>query len=237
MTDAAITAVLSASGLLVMALLGALVARGQVRWVWIAAALGSVLVHDIALTRGLGLIARVALLDAEWNVTGKLYAIAAVLILAALLRMPRRELGLSLGTGGKAWSGWIVCLILVSMLAIAVVVAPGEGTTWDAVTYQATLPGLEEELFYRGLLLALVARAFAPSGGVRAVLIPAVITTALFVQAHVLVAVDGAVRVHPTGAPTALIVGSVLIWLRLRTGGLAAPVLLHNAVNTALRLL
>lgn len=67
-------------------------------------------------------------------------------------------------------------------------------------------------------------------------MVPAVLVTLLFALAHVILVSDGAVRLHPPGASTALIVGGILVWLRLRTGGLAAPILLHNVVNTAFRL-
>lgn len=237
MVNAVITLGLSVAGLLVLSLLGAALARGRVRWVWIAAAAGAAMVHDVAVTRAFGLIPKLAGLDADWNVSGKVYSIAALMILIGLLRIPRREIGLSLGMARGSGLGWLVCLALVAILAAVVFLMPGEGASPGTLAYQATLPGLAEELFYRGLLFALVARAFAPAGERAAVWIPAIIVTLAFALAHVLVAAEGVVRIHPTGAPTPLIIGAILIWLRVRTGGLAAPVLLHNSVNTALRLL
>lgn len=237
LTDTVLMMALSASGLLILSLIAAGVNRGQVRWRWIVIAVLAVALHDVALTRFGHLLPPWPTLDADWNVSGKLYAIVAVLVMAALLRMPRSELGLVMGTGARARLGWIVCIGLVAALAGLALVMPGERAPWSTLAYQATLPGLAEELFYRGLLLALLMRAFAPAGDRAAVVTAAVMVTALFVQAHVLIAGDGRVEVHPAGGTTSLIVGTVLVWLRLRTGGLAAPVLLHNSVNTLFRLI
>lgn len=237
MTDAILTIGLSLGGLLVLCGLAALVVGGAVRWAWVGAAGLATVVHDVALTRGFGLIDRIPVIDADWNVSGKILSIIAVLVVALVFRLPQRELGLSVGAAPGARLGWVVCLLLVAVTITAAVVLPGDRAPWVDIAYQATLPGMAEELFYRGLLLALLMRAFAPAGGRLAVVVPAVLATLLFVLPHVALVSEGAVRLHPPGASTALIVGAILVWLRLRTGGLAAPILLHNVVNTAFRLL
>jgi membrane protease YdiL (CAAX protease family) len=99
-----------------------------------------------------------------------------------------------------------------------------EGVSLETWLYQATLPGLVEEVLFRGVLLALLDRAFV----VRRVVLGAsigwggVVVTVVFVALHGL---DVAVLFGVL--PAALL----YLWLRARTGSLVLPVIVHNLWN------
>lgn len=126
MGDAILTITLSLGGMLVLTGLGALLVRGAVRWAWVGAVGLAMVVHDAALTRGFGVVERLPVVDADWNVSGKVFAIIAVLALAILFRLPRHELGLSVGRAVGARLGWMICLLLVVLTVAAALFLPGE---------------------------------------------------------------------------------------------------------------
>ena len=99
--------------------------------------------------------------------------------------------------------------------------APVSPETW---LYQTMLPGLVEETIFRGVLLALLDRAFlarslvfgAPLGW------GGVVVTLGFVLLHSLTA-SSLLAVSPPAV--------LYLWLRARTGSLALPMLVHNGWN------
>ena len=233
--DAVLNAAVAASLFAVLALTGAAAARFRVAWPWIVAAIVVTGLHALAI-RSAGLwLPTWGGLDDNWNVSGKGYAIAASLLMVLALRVDRRALGFAWRWDREAmiaWAGLAALTLILIGLALATANQP---STWDERLYQATLPGLDEELFYRGLLLALLLKAFNSASGRLAWLAPAVIITLAFVGAHALVIEDGALALRPSGIATPLIAGTLLVWLRLQTGGLLAPVLLHNIINSVFR--
>jgi len=106
--------------------------------------------------------------------------------------------------------------------------------TAENVAFQMTMPGIEEELFYRGLLLYAFDRAFA--GRWRWLGVEwgwsAVFSSALFGLAHAFgYGADGFAFDPKTMALTA-VPAFLAVWLRLRTGSLLLPIVLHNFGNT-----
>ena len=109
----------------------------------------------------------------------------------------------------------------------------GEGGAVEDFAFQLTMPGLEEELFYRGVLLLMLNEAFdrpvrilgAPMGWA------AIVTSLAFGLDHAFgYSADGfsfnPVTLALTGGPAL-----ILVWLREKTGSLLLPVLLHNYAN------
>jgi uncharacterized protein len=97
------------------------------------------------------------------------------------------------------------------------------------------MPGIEEELFYRGVLLLTLDEAFRARRRLLGIEIGwgGVLSCVAFGLIHAMAYRDGAVSFEwaaflMTGAPAL-----VLLWLRERTGSLLAPVLAHNVVNGA----
>jgi membrane protease YdiL (CAAX protease family) len=100
--------------------------------------------------------------------------------------------------------------------------------------FQLTLPGLSEELMFRGVLLALVDRAAPPRLRILGAEMGwgAVATSVLFGAVHsVSLASDWTVTLNWMAGLLPFVGGFVFVWLRARTGSLVWPIVLHNAAN------
>lgn len=121
------------------------------RWLLIAALL--VAINDALLTRFYGTMPDL-LADSDWNWQGKLLALAATLAIATLPIFGWRRVGLTLAQAPGSLKAALPVLVLYCAFFVAIAVAfPSDPATAEDVAFQLTMPGLEEEAFYRGVLL------------------------------------------------------------------------------------
>jgi membrane protease YdiL (CAAX protease family) len=182
----------------------------------------------------------------SYNWTGKLFELlfsAAVLWL--LIRFDgwrRQEFGLTLsfnpGTGRDVLR-FVVPFLLLEIAVLWFLVPAGIPTLEDHL-FQVTTPGITEELAFRGVLLALLDRAFPRRVRVLGADLgwSAVVTSVLFglwhgfaLDAHLKPSFDIAPMVIPMAG------GFVLAWSRARSGTLLLPVMLHAGMNEFANLL
>ncbi|MBX9701825.1 MAG: CPBP family intramembrane metalloprotease, partial [Acetobacteraceae bacterium] len=199
--------------------------RFNPRWLAIAALL--VAVNDALLTSAYGLLPD--FIGGEWNWQGKLLALGATLIIAALPAFGWRRIGLTLVQARGSIRAALPVAALYCACFIALALAfPGDKASVEQAAFQLTMPGLEEEPFYRGLLLFALDRAFTGRARVAGVAWGwgAVLSCVMFGLAHAFGYSHGAFGFDPvTMAPTAL-PAFIAVWVRLRTGSLLLPVLL-----------
>lgn len=205
--------------------------RFSPRWLLAAAAL--VLVNDAMLTRLYG--AMPDLVGGEWNWQGKLLALAATLAIAALSAFGWRRVGLTLAQAPGSLRAALPVLAIYCAFFVAIAFAfPGEPATGEDVAYQLTMPGLEEEPFYRGILLFALDRAF--TGRVRFLGVDwgwgAVLSCALFGMTHAFGFSNGAFSLDPMIMALTALPAFIGVWLRYRTGSLLLPVVMHNFGNS-----
>ena len=193
----------------------------------------------------------------HWNWAGKAANLVVMLSLAGwLVRrqvLTRQEIGLQFRSAGSCensdsseGSGRALLWVLVPyFLALAAL----KGFTSDAhdfpslesLAFEATLPGLAEELAYRGLLMALYDRLL-PGGtafpltvfGARLGLGAIVVSVGFGVLHGVTFDEQLALQCSPTVVVFTGSVGLVLAWVRARTGSLVLPVAVHNLTNLVL---
>ncbi len=178
----------------------------------------------------------------DWNWNGKLAALALAMVAIACLPAPlRQDIGLTRLPERRVWGRLAAIFAIVIGLALARTIAFSGHQTFDLETlaFQATMPGLHEEMTFRGLwwvlLLPVLDSAARTSGrmpwGTLAV------TTILFGSVH-------AIDLSPAGdfsfnalffAATAV---SGLLYGLLQAIGRCVwvPVLAHAAVNVAIAL-
>lgn len=181
---------------------------------------------------------------ADWNWGGKAINILVMLIVAALFiaarRFTARDFGLTLhqapGTGRA-----VIFMMIPYMIIIAILTAKWFGEpkpqTAETIWFEATMPGLAEELFWRGVMLAVLDRMFAGRFRLLGADIGygAIVVTLVFALVHGLhFGKNLAMQTAGLGALMAGVTGFLLAWLRLRTKSLALPVVLHNATNVIL---
>ncbi|HQN51662.1 MAG TPA: CPBP family intramembrane metalloprotease [Phenylobacterium sp.] len=212
-------------------ILGLLGRKGfSLRWLLIAALL--VAINDLLLTRVYGLAPD--LIGGDWNWQGKLFALAATLAVAASPAFGWSATGLTLAQRpGSLKAALPVVLIYCAFFAALALAFPSQAATPEEVAFQLTLPGLEEEPFYRGLLLLALDRAFA--GRRRFLGVEwgwgAVLSCMLFGLAHAFGFHKGGFSFDPLTMGLTAGPAFIAVWLRLRTGSLLLPVLLHNFGN------
>lgn len=177
----------------------------------------------------------------HYNWIGKGLSLAFGLIVAIILIASRkfrsRELGLSFlqapGTGRALLT--VVLPILVLLVVLAAMSRGPKDHSLETLLFQATMPGLTEELAFRGIFLALFDRMFAARFRVLGAELSygAIATSLMFGLGHV-------VTFHAKGIPhvdighgiMATVVALFLVWIRCRSRSLVLPVVLHNLGNT-----
>lgn len=201
------------------------------RWLWFALAL--VVVEDALLTNLYGLLP--AVIPGDWNWQGKGLALIAMLAIAAQPRFGWKQVGL---TWRQRPGSLAACLPTVAIyLSIFVVLAlafPNNAVAGEDFAFQLTMPGAEEEVFYRGVLLFALNEAFRRRWKFLGIEWGwgALLSSALFGLAHAFSFSGGGVTFDPVVFGLTAIPSLLAVWLRERSGSLLLPLLVHNAGNT-----
>jgi len=191
------------------------------------------------LLRSRGVISNPAFMDElTFNWFGKTLSVAGTI--AMLYFLPRvgfRAAGLtwkqnkgSLGpviqTGG---------LVLLFTTGGAFVAASSPDTSAEHLLWQATMPGLDEELFMRGLVLLLFHQAFGKGLNVMGADTGwgFWLAVAIFGLIHGVTVQGGELAVNLLAILGTGFMGFVLTWMRERTGSLVIPIVFHNISNVA----
>lgn len=213
---------------------GAAFFRKSFRAGWFAASLVLYVVYDFLLTSGFSLVPDF-FPEASWNWSGKLMSLAGMLAIAAAPAFGWRRAGLTL----RQQPGWPVAAIILAALGglffyLAITGADGRDD-WETIAFQWTLPGLDEEVFYRGVFLLAMNEAF--TGRVRILGAPigygGLIATALFGLAHGLEFAKGSLSFDAMSFALTSGPAIILLWLREKTGSVLMPIIGHNIANGA----
>lgn len=181
------------------------------------------------------------MLGLHWNFCGKVASIVVALLIVRHLvktgRLTTQEFGLTWrqapGTGLA-----LVTVVLPYVLAIAAYNMLGHGPfkmpSTEKLIFQATMPGLAEELVYRGMLLALFDRIFTARFKLLGAEMGygAIVTSLIFGALHgVTLGPHWALHLSITRIAFTGSVGFCLAWMRARSQSLVLPVVMHNVTN------
>lgn len=153
----------------------------------------------------------------------------------------REELGLRLrfepGTGRDVRR--FLLPLLLAEVGVLWLLVPGAPTLLGNHLFMLTAPGLTEELAFRGVLLALLDRAFP--GRVRVLRASlgwgTVVSSVVFGLMHSLrVSSDWHVTLPVGPMLIPLVGGFVLAWCRARSGSLLLPLFVHSGMNEVAQL-
>jgi membrane protease YdiL (CAAX protease family) len=172
----------------------------------------------------------------KFNWSGKVLAICLTLAMMKLIPgSSASEMGLTLRQNSGSLKPSIIVAIALCIFAWGVIWLVGNNNepTIERLLYQATLPGLDEELFFRGLLFAVFLRAFPAISPIsrNGYWPAAAVVTFLFAAGHALIFNKGSLAFDPLLLIYAALLGYGLLWIRQRTGSLLLPVLVHNIIN------
>lgn len=179
--------------------------------------------------------------DTQYNWSGKLLAIvtSAVMVIAAVKSskdLSFADAGITLRQREGSVGPALIAIALMIAFIIGLQMLANDGATLDTETllYQATIPGIDEELMFRGLLLLGLSMAVtgktwnlwgAPIGWA------AILVTIFFALGHSIMVSDGEVQTIWIAMIYTAILGWALMWIRLRTGSILLPIIAHNATN------
>lgn len=217
--------------------LGAVIAaafmRGRVRWGWLISALLLMALYDACLTKGFGLWP-IDFGASPWNWEGKSLGVALSLIVASLPIIGWRRAGLTLVQDRQGLMGALLLsgLLLVLFLGLALM---SDNPPFDAETlaFQLTMPGLDEELFYRGVLLLMLNEAFGRPVKILGAQMGwgAVVSSLAFGLTHAMSFGQGGLAFDPALMASTGLAALLLVWIREKTGSVLLPIVLHNYGN------
>lgn len=204
--------------------------RFAIRWLVVAALL--VAINDALLTNLYGLLPDLVGGSRNWQ--GKLLALAATLAIAASSAFGWRRSGFTVEqTPGSLKVALPIAALYCAFFVALAVAFPGDPANGEEIAFQLTMPGFEEEPFYRGILLLALNEAFTGRKHLFGVDWGwgAVLSCLLFGMAHAFGFSDGRFSFEVITMALTAIPAFIAVWLRLRTGSLLLPVLLHNFGN------
>jgi membrane protease YdiL (CAAX protease family) len=185
----------------------------------------------------------------QWNWTGKIVAIAVMAAAYAYLpRSIKTEVGLFARPKPPEWRSvlgvslftvlfFAGCHALVSFAFALPCIKPSAET----LAFQATLPGLDEELAFRGILLAVLVAAFGEPWKIAGIALGwgALPIILFFGFAHgfdIAASHPPPIFIAVTMVITA-VMGALLLWIKERTGSIWIAVIVHNLANVIAHLI
>lgn len=221
---------------IIFLLIPIIIYKNKVNWKWVAIAIGIFLLHKIFLFLGVDEIYP-NLIPGRYNWEGKIVAIIFLLLCARILFHKKSdEWGLKISQRGDAKKAGIFTTIFTAFIAVGLAwfyfsgIKKGETSDW---LYQLSMPGIEEEIYYRGIMLLILDKAFLQKWKFAKVNWSwgAIIMIGMFYFTHV---------IHVDSNWNTLIIwgdflpglyGLLLMYIRLATGSLAFPIILHGWIN------
>ncbi|MFB0551990.1 MAG: lysostaphin resistance A-like protein [Phycisphaerae bacterium] len=177
----------------------------------------------------------------SWNWEGKFCVMVFSIIFVLIYRkIPLAEYGV---TWRHQPSSLMPCLILTTFyiaagFIIGLLTTSGYGFGMETLFFELSMPGLDEEIFYRGVGLALLNRAFGKNQDLFGAKIGwgLIIISLLFGLAHGVYLTDQLrLKVDLFSVSLTVFSGFLLGWLRERSGSLVLPIAAHNLGNTVTR--
>ncbi len=172
-----------------------------------------------------------------WGWSSKTYSVLACLVVVFIVRsvFSRQDLGLTLRQNSGSFGPVVFVLVLMAVWSVYVGISYPKGPfDLGVLLYMAILPGLNEELVYRGLLLGALNRVFGKDWTLWGANLGwgAVLTSLLFGLLHGFW-IDRNLSPHldPMAVAVPGMLGFVDAWLRERTGSLVMPILAHGVAD------
>jgi membrane protease YdiL (CAAX protease family) len=173
------------------------------------------------------------ILGGHWNWTGKLLSLILSALIITALRLSSATVGLTFTQRHTRIGVIALVLFIVWGTCLGLLFKPGAPDA-ETLAFQAFMPGLSEELVYRGivpaLLLGLVRRTGPVEGMPWAVIL---VSSAVFGIWHGLNYSDAKFGFDVMSGLFPFIGSIPGGWLRFKTGGLFFPVLAHGLANLA----
>ena len=177
------------------------------------------------------------IIDGSWNWDGKIYGIVCGI---AIYFIFRRQLSnnnfFTLKQDKVGLKSALKVVIAILSIAILGGVVNDREFNIETLLFQISMPGIDEEIMYRGVLLGLMCSALRAGGA--AWRNPAIIINAvLFGLVHSLSLGDGALQFNSVNFMWTGLLGYGFGYITIKTRSILIPMLTHNLYNFTLNLL
>ena len=169
----------------------------------------------------------------HWNWTGKLFSLIISALIIVVLRLRPTAVGLTLKQHHLKVGLVALLLFVVWGSCLGLLFKPGVPDV-ETLLFQATMPGLAEEIVYRGIVPAILLGLFYQKQPIDDIPWVVILATALVFGAwHGLQFSGGAFGFDVMSALFPFIGSIPGGWLRFKTGSLLFPILAHSIANVA----
>ena len=177
------------------------------------------------------------IIDGSWNWDGKIYGIVCGI---AIYFIFRRQLSnnnfFTLKQNKEGIKSALKFVVVILAIAILGGVVNEKEFNLETLLFQISMPGIDEEIMYRGVLLGLMCSALRTGGA--AWRSPAIIINAvLFGLVHSLTLDDGVLQFNSVNFIWTAILGYSFGYITIKTRSILIPMLTHNLYNFTLNLL
>jgi uncharacterized protein len=170
---------------------------------------------------------------ADWNWTGKIFSLLLSAIVIVALRLSPEAVGLTLRQNDKKIAIAGVVFFVLWGTCLGLLFKPGQADM-ETLAFQATMPGISEELVYRGICPAILLGLIRQRGPVLGTPWAVILATSIVFGIWHGFGYSGGNFTWDTMSALVPLVGSIIGgWLRFRTGSLLVPVLGHGVANVA----
>ena len=172
------------------------------------------------------------IINGRWNWTGKILAIlGAIIFLLVYRKFHLQDYFLTFKQHKKSLKSGIIAILVVFLVSTILNFKFNTPTSeWhtETILYQFTMPGINEEIAFRGIMLGLLVKILKPNS------IAMLITALLFGMAHGLFLNQNfelIFKSQPFFQTT--IMGMIWAWVTIKTGSILLALLSHNLGNVS----
>lgn len=175
-------------------------------------------------------------LGGSWNWSGKIYAIAGSILFYFLFRGEFSEndfIGLKQKKGSLKFTLAGTFFLVTYSVLRAYFFQDGLPLDLETLGFQLTMPGIDEELAVRGVMLGLLASTMSDRVKIGTFNLgpPGIwVTSIIFGLTHSL-QFSGAIQVEWLIFASTFVSGFVLAWMTLKSRSILMPVIAHNLLN------
>jgi membrane protease YdiL (CAAX protease family) len=180
------------------------------------------------------------IIDGKWNWTGKIFAIlGSSVFIMFYKRFDSKNYYLKLNQHPSFIQKGILVVLLIQLFKCITNYYFGSSLngSFETILFQSTVPGLDEEIAYRGIMLGLLSNVLSPFR--MKIFHPAIIVKAtLFGLVHGLV-VTQSFELYFDIFPflNSFVLGIIWGWLTIRSGSILLSLISHNLFNVPINLI
>ena len=178
------------------------------------------------------------IVESAWNWSGKLYAITGSIIFYSLFRKAFSQhnyITFRQNNNSLKPKFYAVVVIFFVSVGLACFSANKSETSLEDFLFQFTMPGLDEELAFRGIMLGLLSNTLQPKIylGSRSLGNPALIITSILFAAGHSFSIDGNWVFHQNWFEfiNMFAIGLLLGWMTIKSGSILMSILVHDLIN------